>query len=106
MVDADSAKIGDSKEEVGSIPADHSNMTKFESASNVGFRRVSAQLRRWTEEIRSFHSRSNKHRTLLGNRTSLVLWFTADDFSCHTSEGPRRYVLQQWEIVTMVNAVR
>jgi len=28
-VDADSAKIGDGKEEVGSIPEDHSNMTKF-----------------------------------------------------------------------------
>ncbi|KAK0511439.1 hypothetical protein JMJ35_006012 [Cladonia borealis] len=53
VVDADSAKIGDGKEEVSSIPADHSNMTKFESTSDVGFRRVSAQLRRWVETIRS-----------------------------------------------------
>ena len=56
MVDPDSAKIGDGKEEVGSIPADHSNMTKFESDSDVGFRRVSAQLRRWIEEMRSHDS--------------------------------------------------
>ncbi len=56
MVEADSAKIGDGKEEVGSIPADHSNMTKFESTSDVGFRRVSAQLRRWIETIRSVDS--------------------------------------------------
>lgn len=52
VVDADSAKIGDGKEEVGSIPANHSNMTKFPSASDIGFRRVSAQLRRWIENIR------------------------------------------------------
>lgn len=39
-------------EEIGSIPADHSNMTKFGSATDIGFRRVSAQLRRWVEEIR------------------------------------------------------
>lgn len=27
-------------------------MTKFESASDVGFKRVSAQLRRWVEKVR------------------------------------------------------
>lgn len=51
-VDADSAKIGDGKEEVGSIPEDHSNMTKFAGKFDVGFRRVSSQLRRWIEDIR------------------------------------------------------
>lgn len=53
VVNGDSAKIGDGKEEIGSIPANHSHMTKFESASDVGFKRVSAQLRRWVEQIRT-----------------------------------------------------
>ncbi|KAI9707906.1 MAG: hypothetical protein M1820_004512 [Bogoriella megaspora] len=51
VVDADSAKIGDGKEETGSIPADHSRLTKFATRDDVGFRRVSAQLRRWTKKI-------------------------------------------------------
>ncbi|KAI9655123.1 MAG: hypothetical protein M1821_005606 [Bathelium mastoideum] len=51
VVDADSAKIGDGKEEVGSIPADHSNMTKLATSEDAGFKRVFAQLRRWTEDI-------------------------------------------------------
>lgn len=51
VVDNDSAKIGDSREELGSIPSDHSNMTKFESSHDIGFRRVSSQLRRWVESI-------------------------------------------------------
>lgn len=53
VVNADSAKIGDGKEEIGSIPANHSHMTKFESATDVGFKRVSAQLRRWVEKTRT-----------------------------------------------------
>lgn len=52
MVESDSAKIGDGHEEVGSIPANHSDMTKFENAADVGFKRVVAQLRRWVEELR------------------------------------------------------
>jgi len=53
IVNGDSAKIGDGREEIGSIPADHSNMTKFGDASDIGFKRVSAQLRRWVEELRA-----------------------------------------------------
>ena len=53
VVNADSAKIGDGKEEVRSIPADHSHMTKFEHTSDVGFKRISAQLRRWIEDIKA-----------------------------------------------------
>ncbi|KAL8650898.1 MAG: hypothetical protein Q9210_003548 [Variospora velana] len=52
VVDADSAKIGDGREEVGSIPANHSRMTKFEDHEDIGFKRIGAQLRRWTQEIR------------------------------------------------------
>ncbi|KAI4114413.1 MAG: hypothetical protein LQ345_004804, partial [Seirophora villosa] len=52
VVDADSAKIGDGHEEVGSIPANHSRMTKFDDCEDIGFKRVTAQLRRWTQEIR------------------------------------------------------
>ena len=51
VVDAFSAKIGHAKEEVGSIPASHSAMSKFRSRQDVGFKRVSAQLRRWIAEI-------------------------------------------------------
>ncbi|KAI9746049.1 MAG: hypothetical protein M1818_000730 [Claussenomyces sp. TS43310] len=53
VVDSDSAKIGHGREEVGSIPANHSNMTKFTGASDVGFKRISAQLRRWVEDLRA-----------------------------------------------------
>ena len=45
VVDADSAKIGLGYEGIGSIPADHSNMTKFYGAEDVGFKRISAKLR-------------------------------------------------------------
>jgi len=51
-VDAESAKIGDGKEETGSIPQDHSSMTKFAGKFDVGFKRVSSQLRRWVEGVR------------------------------------------------------
>lgn len=51
VVDAESAKIGDATEELGSIPSDHSNMTKYKSLDDIGFRRVSSQLRRWIKEI-------------------------------------------------------
>ncbi|KAH0545460.1 hypothetical protein FGG08_000461 [Glutinoglossum americanum] len=52
VVGADSAKIGDRREEVNSIPANHRNMTKFTSATDIGFKRVSAQLRRWVGKIK------------------------------------------------------
>ncbi len=52
VVEADSAKIGHGREEFGSIPANHSQMTKFNKSSNVGFKRVSAQLRRWIREVK------------------------------------------------------
>ena len=52
-MNADSAKIGYVKEEVGSIPENHSNIAKFATASDIGFKRVSAQLRRWVEEIKN-----------------------------------------------------
>ncbi|SLM40835.1 Ankyrin repeat-containing domain [Lasallia pustulata] len=53
VVNADSAKIGDATEEVGSIPANHSDISKFATASDIGFKRVSSQLRRWIEGTRS-----------------------------------------------------
>lgn len=62
VVNANSAKIGDGKEEVGSIPANHSNMTKFGSPNDVGFKRVSAQLRRWLELVNSHNSKYNTLR--------------------------------------------
>jgi hypothetical protein len=51
VVEPDSAKMGLAKEEVNSIPANHSDMTKFSSLNDIGFKRVSAQLRRWIQKI-------------------------------------------------------
>jgi hypothetical protein len=51
IVEPDSAKIGLAKEEVNSIPKSHSNMTKFSSLEDVGFKRVSAQVRRWVRAL-------------------------------------------------------
>lgn len=51
VVESDSAKIGDRNEELGSIPSNHSNMTKFQNSNDIGFRRVSSHLRRWVGEI-------------------------------------------------------
>lgn len=47
IVEPYSAVIGDGREVVGEIPANHRNMTKFASAQDVGFIRVFAVLRRW-----------------------------------------------------------
>ncbi|KAL6721932.1 hypothetical protein ACLMJK_001037 [Lecanora helva] len=52
IVKADSAKIGDATEESSSIPANHHDMIRFGSARDIGFVRVSAQLRRWVEQNR------------------------------------------------------
>lgn len=49
IVKPDSAKIGHSKEETGTIPADHRNMAKFGSESDTGFSRVSKTIKRWVE---------------------------------------------------------
>lgn len=51
VVEPDSAKIGDRNEELGSIPSNHSNMTKFQNSNDIGFKRVSSHLRRWVKEI-------------------------------------------------------
>lgn len=52
VVDGQSATIGLPAEDIGSIPEDHSGMTKFSSAKDVGFQRVSSQLRRWLNNYR------------------------------------------------------
>jgi hypothetical protein len=51
IVDSESAQIGHTGEEVSSIPKNHREMTKFTSSEEVGFDRVSSQLRRWVAEI-------------------------------------------------------
>ncbi|KAL9016862.1 MAG: hypothetical protein Q9185_005812 [Variospora sp. 1 TL-2023] len=53
VVESDSAKIGYAKEECGIIPSDHRNMTKYSGPEDIGFKRVSAQLRRWNEDIKA-----------------------------------------------------
>ncbi|TVY44095.1 Vegetative incompatibility protein [Lachnellula occidentalis] len=52
IVDNESAQIGHVGEEVSSIPKNHRDMTKFTSTEEVGFERVSSQLRRWVKEIK------------------------------------------------------
>ncbi|KAH8745131.1 hypothetical protein F5882DRAFT_446468 [Hyaloscypha sp. PMI_1271] len=51
IVDNESAQIGHPGEEVSSIPKNHREMTKFTSPEEVGFDRVSSQLRRWVNDI-------------------------------------------------------
>jgi hypothetical protein len=51
VVEADSAMIGVGKEETSSIPESHSGMTKFGSKGDIGFKRVSAQIRRWVGAV-------------------------------------------------------
>ncbi|KAI4115486.1 MAG: hypothetical protein LQ345_003915, partial [Seirophora villosa] len=69
VVESDSAKIGHAKEECGIIPADHRNMTKYSGPEDIGFKRVSAQLRRWSENIRAVSGT----RTLLTSRSDQQL---------------------------------
>ncbi|KAI9772169.1 MAG: hypothetical protein M1839_002540 [Geoglossum umbratile] len=51
VVQTFSYAIGDAFETTHSIPASHSNMTKFASEKDEGFRRVSKVLIRWVNEI-------------------------------------------------------
>jgi hypothetical protein len=51
IVDNESAQIGHAGEEASSIPKNHREMTKFTSSEEVGFDRVSSQLRRWVRDI-------------------------------------------------------
>jgi hypothetical protein len=59
IVDNESAQIGHPGEEVSSIPKNHREMTKFTSSEEVGFDRVSSQLRRWVNDI-SVKSQASK----------------------------------------------
>ncbi|KAL9013912.1 MAG: hypothetical protein Q9173_001421 [Seirophora scorigena] len=59
VVESDSAKIGHAKEECGIIPADHRNMTKYSGPEDIGFKRVSAQLRQWSENIKALSATSD-----------------------------------------------
>ncbi|KAL9068588.1 MAG: hypothetical protein Q9157_006461 [Trypethelium eluteriae] len=51
VVEPDSAKIGLPEEEVSTIPESHGDMTKFRSPSDIGFKRIVAQLKRWVKLI-------------------------------------------------------
>jgi len=51
VVEADSARIGHAREELNSIPANHRNMAKLSSFDDVGFKRASAQIRRWIQSL-------------------------------------------------------
>lgn len=46
-----SSSIGDGLETRNSIPANHEDMTKFDSDSDVGFTRICAVLTRWENEL-------------------------------------------------------
>jgi hypothetical protein len=53
IVDDYSSSIGDGMEDCSTIPSNHRDMTKFRSAEDTGFIRVSAILQRWESEWRS-----------------------------------------------------
>lgn len=63
-------------EGVGSIPENHSNMTKFATESDVGFKRVSSQIRRWIEEIKS--SEPGRQAVFVRYSQDLIQWKNAD----------------------------
>ncbi|KAL8826465.1 MAG: hypothetical protein Q9191_003783 [Dirinaria sp. TL-2023a] len=80
VVDTDSAKIGLGHERNGSIPAEHSNMTKFSSIEDVGFKRVSAQLRRWVGQQRTVEDPRKNETELISSlwRQLPELWFCVE----------------------------
>jgi hypothetical protein len=51
VVESDSARIGLAREELNSIPANHRDMAKLSSLEDIGFKRVSAQIRRWIQSL-------------------------------------------------------
>lgn len=53
IVDDYSSSVGDGMEDCSTIPSNHRDMTKFSSAENTGFVRISAILERWESEWRS-----------------------------------------------------
>ncbi|CZR69613.1 uncharacterized protein PAC_19513 [Phialocephala subalpina] len=59
VVDGQSATIGLPAEDISSIPEDHSGMTKFSSAKDIGFQRVSSQVRRWLNNYRETSDKSH-----------------------------------------------
>lgn len=48
-----SSAIENGREVIGSINADHVNMTKFSGPLDVGFIRISNTLSRWVDDIRT-----------------------------------------------------
>lgn len=48
-----SSAIENGREVIGSIHADHVNMTKFSGPLDVGFIRISNTLSRWVDDIKS-----------------------------------------------------
>jgi hypothetical protein len=51
VVESDSARIGLAREELNSIPTNHRDMAKLSSLEDIGFKRVSAQIRRWIQSL-------------------------------------------------------
>lgn len=47
-----SSALGYGREVISGIPADHEHMTKFSEPSDIGFKRITATLKRWIDDIK------------------------------------------------------
>lgn len=86
VVTSESAKIGHGKEEINSIPEDHSSMVKFGSSSDIGFKRVGALLRRWINKI-ELTKNGTLPNVLFNAVKRLCLVLTATSTPARNSEG-------------------
>lgn len=66
IVYPDSAQVGYGNEEIGSIPANHSDMVRFGSAKDPGFIKVAGVLKRWVNEIQDESIRQFPYCASLG----------------------------------------
>ncbi|KAJ9626130.1 hypothetical protein H2204_010081 [Knufia peltigerae] len=63
IVEPYSSVIGNGREVVRDIPANHRNMTRFASSSDIGFTRILAVLRRWLSDPLSLSLRETEFRS-------------------------------------------
>ena len=87
IVDASSSTLGYSQETRSSLHANHRNMTKFTSAKDINFQRVSSALRRWAERCESVVAPMSQDIFKLGN-------LGLDDPYCDTSDKAYKNILK------------
>jgi hypothetical protein len=64
VVDRDSAMLGSTKELILDLNADHSNLCKFESSDDAGYRIVAGHLENLMREALTCAERYHEHEVL------------------------------------------